>query len=290
MVLEFPDLQGIAGSYYARNDGEKGEVASAIAQHYWPLQAGAPLPQSAVATAVALADRLDTLVGIFGIGQPPSGSKDPFALRRASISVLRMLIEKDLALDLRRCLELAASGFPADTLDADTVATVLDYMLDRLPALYEDADIPVEVFRAVRATGCTVPMDFDRRLRAVQQFRARPEAEALAAANKRVSNILAKADAPSLSEVSANLLQEPAEKALNEALVAVGEGTARDLASADYSSALTRLAQLRGDVDRFFDEVMVNADDSELRNNRLALLAGLRAQFVAIADISQLAA
>ena len=160
MVLEFPDLQGIAGSYYARNDGEGDEVAAAIAQHYWPLQAGGALPESRVATAVALADRLDTLVGIFGIGQPPSGSKDPFALRRASISALRMMIEKDLTLDLRHCLELAAAGYPGESLETVTVETVLEYTLDRLPALYETSGIPVEVFRAVRATGCTV---LDRR-------------------------------------------------------------------------------------------------------------------------------
>lgn len=290
MVLEFTDLQGIAGSYYARNDGENESVATAVEQHYWPLHAGAALPGSPVATSVALADRLDTLVGIFGIGQPPSGSRDPFALRRASIAVLRILIENALDLDLREGLALAAGGFPEGVLDEGTVDSVIDYMLDRLPALYEDSGVPIEVFRAVRATGCTVPKDFDRRLRAVQTFRDRPEAEALAAANKRVGNILAKADSPVTSVVSTDLLVESAEIDLNALISRVGEDNARDLARADYDAALSRLAGLRDHVDRFFDEVMVNADDQALRNNRLALLAGLRAQFVAIADISQLAA
>ena len=291
MVLEFGDLQGIAGAYYARNDGEDAAVADAIEQHYWPKQAGSALPEAPVALSLALADRLDTLVGIFGIGQPPTGSKDPFALRRASIAVLRLLIEKGADLDLRECLDRACGQFPNGTLADTTVETVLAYVLDRLPSLYEGEGIAVDVFRAVRATGCTAPVDFDRRLRAVQAFGGRPQAEALAAANKRVHNILAKAEGlGNTFEVSTNLLQEEQEKALFEAIHRVESENAASLDQRDYDGALGRLAELRDPVDAFFDDVMVNADDEALRQNRLHLLARLRAQFLLIADISQLAA
>jgi glycyl-tRNA synthetase beta chain len=291
MVLEFADMQGIAGAYYARNDGEDGVVADAIAQHYWPTQAGSDLPQSDVAIAVALADRLDTLLGIFGIGQPPSGSKDPFALRRASIAVLRIIIEKSLTLDLRNCLALAAAGYPDGVVAEGSEDAVLDYMLDRLPALYDGDNIPVEVFRSVRAIDCTMPTDFDHRIRAVHAFSEQPEAEALAAANKRVSNILSKADDSwKSSEVSANLLYEPQEKALYEKISTLSASNQTLLANADYNAALGQLATLREPVDAFFDAVMVNAEDPQLRANRLALLAMLRREFLAIADISQLAA
>ncbi|WP_439101772.1 glycine--tRNA ligase subunit beta [Congregibacter sp.] len=290
MVLEFGDMQGIAGAYYARNDGESDEVADAIEQHYWPTQAGSDLPAGDVAVAVALADRLDTLVGIFGIGQPPTGSKDPFALRRASIAVLRIIIEKKLALDLRECLELASGGFPADIIAEGTGDTVFEYMLDRLPALYENDAIAIEVFRAVRASGSSKPADFDRRVRAVKAFGERAEAEALAAANKRVSNILAKAqDRDIEAKVSADLLKEANEIALYEAISAAEKDNIDALATADYATALGRLAALRAPVDAFFDKVMVNAEDPALKANRLALLASLRDQFMAIADISQLA-
>lgn len=290
MVLEFGDLQGIAGAYYARNDGEDDAVADAIEQHYWPKQAGSALPEGPVALSLALADRLDTLVGIFGIGQPPTGSKDPFALRRASIAVLRLLMEKGADLDLRDCLDLACGQFPKGTLSDDTVETVLAYVLDRLPSLYEGEGIAVDVFRAVRASGCTTPVDFDRRLRAVQAFGGRPQAEALAAANKRVQNILAKAEGlGDTFEVSANLLQEAQEKSLYEAIHRIESENATSLDQRDYDGALGRLAELREPVDAFFDDVMVNADDEALRQNRLHLLARLRAQFLLIADISQLA-
>ncbi len=290
MVLEFADLQGIAGAHYARHDGEADALASAIEEHYWPLQAGSPLPKEAVATAVALADRLDTLVGIFGIGQAPSGSRDPFALRRASIAVLRIMVEKDLPLDLRDCLELARGGFASIALDEAVVDTVLAYLLDRLPAFYEDQQVPVETVRAVRATGCTQPRDFHQRVLAVQEFRGQEEAEALAAANKRVGNILAKAkDFHDNIEVSDNLLQETQEKELFKVLSRVDQENKTDLDAGRYSEALLRLAALREPVDAFFDEVMVNVEDLSVRNNRLALLAKLRQQFLAVADISQLA-
>lgn len=290
MVLEFGDLQGIAGAYYARNDGEDDAVADAIEQHYWPKQAGGTLPEGPVALSLALADRLDTLVGIFGIGQPPTGSKDPFALRRASIAVLRLLTEKGVDLDLRESLAEAAKQYPATTLSDDAVEAVLTYVLDRLPSLYEGEGIAVEVFRAVRATGCSAPVDFDRRVRAVQAFGGRPQAGALAAANKRVQNILAKVDdLGNVNEVSTDLLQEAPEKALFEAVHQVERENAANLEQRDYDSALALLAELRDPVDAFFDDVMVNAEDDALRRNRLHLLARLRAQFLLIADISQLA-
>jgi glycyl-tRNA synthetase beta chain len=290
MVLEFADMQGIAGACYARNDGEGEPVATAIAEHYRPLGAGGELPGTPLAQTVALADRLDTLVGIFGIGQPPSGSKDPFALRRAAIAVLRLSIEGGHDLDLQQLLAAAGNAYPEGLLEDGTQQTVFDYILDRLPSFYEDEGIPVEVLRAVRATGTSRPLDLHRRVLALQAFRQRPEAEALAAANKRVANILGKAEnlADALS-VSDNLLNEPQEKALNAALGDAGERARAALDSADYTAALEALAALRGPVDAFFDGVMVNAEDPALRANRLALLAQLRAQFLAIADISQLA-
>lgn len=290
MVQEFADMQGVAGGYYARNDGEGDAVATAVTQHYWPLQAGSRLPATGEGVAIALADRLDTLAGIFGIGQPPTGSKDPFGLRRAAIAVLRILIEKELPLNLHACVETAIAGFDPGVLKEGTADEVVAYLFDRMPALFEDRGIPIEVFRAVRATGCTEPLDFRLRLLAVHDFSARPEAGALAAANKRVSNILTKAgEASSLDEVSADLLQEQAEITLGNAIGAVSELNRAALGNADYDRALENLAALRGDVDAFFDEVMVNADDPTLRANRLALLAGLRREFTAIADISLLA-
>lgn len=328
MVLEFADMQGIAGAYYARGDGEDERVARAIEQHYWPLQAGGPLPQEGVAVAVALAERLDTLVAIFGIGHRPDGSRDPFALRRAAIAVLRITIEKDLrldfrgaleqapaglkdgrgraletgagmtgtalhkglALDLRDILELAQAGLAGTALEEDVVATVLDYLLDRLPAFYEGSAIPVEVIRAVRATGCTRPGEFHQRVLAVQQFRGQPQAAALAAAHKRVSNLLAKAEKlDTTTEVSANLLHEEAEQALARTIAELDADNREDLAAGRYAAALRRMAALQRPVDAFFDGVMVNAQDPDLRRNRLALLSQLRRQFLAVADLSLLA-
>ena len=415
MVLEFADMQGIAGAYYARSDGEDERVARAIEQHYWPLQAGGTLPEEGVAIAVALAERLDTLVAIFGIGHRPDGSRDPFALRRAAIAVLRIAIEKDLALDLQDALEQAHAGLEDGSgrglgagaglgdgsgsgrglgagaglgdgsgsgrglgagaglgdgsgsgrgLGADVVATVLEYILDRLPAFYEGpgagaglgdgsgsgrgfgagaglgdgsdsgraSAIPVEVIRAVRASGCTRPKEFHQRVLAVQEFRAQADAGlgggsgsgrgsgagaglgggsgsgrgsgagaglgdgsgsgagALVAANKRVSNLLAKAEKFDLTtEVNASLLREDAEKALARALAELDAENRKNLAAGRYAAALQRMAALQAPVDAFFDGVMVNVDDLALRRNRLALLAKLRRQFLAVADLSLLA-
>jgi glycyl-tRNA synthetase beta chain len=289
MVLEFSDMQGIAGSYYAARDGEEADVASALAEQYWPKFAGDKLPQTATACALGLADRLDTLVGIFGIGQPPTGSKDPFALRRASLAILRILVEKDMDLDLKDCLESAVSNFPAGVIAEGTTEQVLGYMIDRLRAWYEDEKIPVEVFKAVAARNISQPLDFHQRVQAVHAFSQLPQAQALAAANKRVSNILEKLDAGhEFSEVSTDLLQEPAEKALSEHLAGLEAQAQAHLAKGSYTDALAILADLREPVDAFFDSVMVNAEDEKLRNNRLNLLKKLHDLFLEVADISQL--
>ncbi|TXS93712.1 glycine--tRNA ligase subunit beta [Parahaliea maris] len=290
MVLEFPDMQGIAGAYYAAHDGEHADVAVAQAQQYWPRFAGDQLPENLTAAALGLADRLDTLVGIFGIGQPPTGSKDPFALRRASLAVLRIMVEKELDLDLRDCLQLAVDQYPAGLLAEGTAEQVLAYMLERFRAWYEEEGIAVEVFRAVSATDPSRPLDIQRRVHAVHAFTQLPEAAALAAANKRVANILGKLDAHhQFGEVSANSMVEPQEKALAEALDRVGGESAAQLEQGAYAQALAALAALREPVDAFFDGVMVNAEDETLRNNRLNLLQALRQRFLQVADISQLA-
>ncbi|TDG15788.1 glycine--tRNA ligase subunit beta [Seongchinamella unica] len=289
MVLEFSDMQGIAGSYYARHDGEDADVADAIAQQYWPKFAGDRLPESGTACALGLADRLDTLVGIFGIGQPPTGSKDPFALRRASLAVLRIIVEKELDLDLAECLALAAAQYPQGVLAEDTTGQVLDYMIERFRAWYEEEEIPVEVFRAVAARQLSRPLDIQQRVLAVHAFSQLPEAAALAAANKRVSNILGKLDDQhEFGGVSTDLLEEPAEKALQERLSVLSAVAGDHLARGEYREALASLAGLREPVDQFFDGVMVNAENESLRNNRLNLLKALRDQFLEVADISQL--
>lgn len=289
MVLEFADMQGIAGYYYALNDGEAPEVAAAIAQQYWPKFAGDRLPEGATACALGLADRLDTLVGIFGIGQPPTGSKDPFALRRASLAALRIIVEKQLDLDLRDCLALAAAQYPPGVIAPGSTEQVLDYMIERFRAWYEEEDIPAEVFRAVSARKPSRPLDIQRRVHAVHAFSGLPEAAALAAANKRVSNILGKLEAShQLGEVNTDLLVEPQEKALAEELAQLEAQVRGHLERDEYTEALACLAALRAPVDAFFDDVMVNAEDAALRHNRLNLLKALHDQFLQVADISQL--
>lgn len=290
MVLEFADMQGIAGYYYALHDGEGEEVATALAQQYWPKFSGDQLPETNTACALALADRLDTLCGIFGIGQPPTGSKDPFALRRASLAVLRIIIGKKLPLDLKDCLDLAAAQYPEGVIAAGSIDQVFEYIIERFRAWYEDEAIPVEVFRAVSAMGLSAPLDIERRVLAVNAFTQLPEATALAAANKRVANILAKLDSGyRFGDVSANLLVEPQEKALWNSLAEVEKSSSSLLEAQAYTEALASLAVLRGPLDAFFDDVLVNAEDEALRNNRLNLLKSLRELFTQVADISQLA-
>ncbi|GAB3370453.1 glycine--tRNA ligase subunit beta [Spongiibacter taiwanensis] len=287
MVGEFDDMQGIAGFYYASNDGEQPDVAAAMNEQYMPRFANDELPKTAVGTVIALADRLDTITGIFGIGQLPSGSKDPFALRRASLAVLRLIIEKQLPLDLRPLIEMAIGQHPAVEPNDALIEQILSYILERLKAWYEDQGISAEVFSAVHAKGLSSPTDIDARVKAVQSFTTLPEAEALAAANKRVSNILSKSSGAS-STVNDSLLSEPAETALAEAVATQQQKVGPLFAAGEYETGLKSLADLQQVVDSFFDNVMVNADDEALRNNRLALLAQLQSLFLQVADISRL--
>ncbi|MGR4066217.1 glycine--tRNA ligase subunit beta [Billgrantia sp. C5P2] len=288
MVLEFPELQGIMGRYYATHDGEPAEVAQALEEQYLPRFAGDEIPACRTGQALALADRLDTLTGIFGIGQRPSGTRDPFALRRAAIGVLNIIIKGELDVDLRELLELAAAQHQELPYAENLVEEVLGYMLDRFRAWGQDEGIPAEVYLAVRARPVTKPLDFARRLRAVHAFTQREEAAALAAANKRVSNILAKQDGKVGSQVDSALLEESAEKALSDAVSSSRERVMPLFAEGHYREALDILAGLRAPVDAFFDDVMVMADDDAIRRNRLALLAGLQALFLEVADIALL--
>lgn len=290
MVFEFPGLQGIMGRYYAERAGEDPCVSAAMEDQYRPRFAGDDLPTSPCGRALALADRLDTLVGIFGIGLRPTGTKDPYALRRASIAVLRLLIETPLDLDLRDLLTRAAAGFPAGLLAAETVETVLSYMLERLHGYYSERVVAVDTVEAVIHTGVTNPWDLDRRIAAVTQFRRLPAADTLAAANKRIRNILLKADAADLTDAPFNpaVLVEVAEQRLAERIEELSARIAPLAQSRDYVAMLETLAELREDVDAFFNEVMVMADDAALRRNRLQLLRALSALFLRVADISRL--
>ncbi|APR65558.1 glycine--tRNA ligase subunit beta [Thalassolituus oleivorans] len=289
MVTEFTDLQGLAGKYYAEHDGEPADVAAAMVEQYMPAFAGDALPATQTGTLIALADRLDSLVGLFGTGQLPTGSKDPFALRRASLGVLRLLVEKQINIDLGDLIDWALANEWATELRADTKATLTEYMLDRFSAWYQDENIPTGVFQSVRALGVTNALDINRRVQAVFTFGKLEAAQALAAANKRVSNILAKNGGENVeAKVNAELLQQAEEKALAEQVAAKKAVVEPLLANGDYSAALTELAGLREVVDAFFDNVMVIADDEAVKNNRLALLKQLSGLFMAIADISVL--
>ena len=287
MVFEFTDTQGVMGMHYARHDGEDEEVAVALNEQYMPRFAGDELPKSLVASAVALADKFDTLTGIFGIGQAPKGSADPFALRRAALGALRIIVEKNLPLDLEDLVKKSAALFGDKLTNQNVVADVVDFMLGRFRAWYQDEGIAVDVIQAVLARRPTRPADFDARVRAVSHFRTLDSAEALAAANKRVSNILAKADA-AIGEINLTACVEPAEKALAEAVLALHTEVQPLIAQGDYTAVLDKLANLRAPVDNFFDNVMVNAEDPALRQNRLAILNTLQGLFLQVADISVL--
>ena len=287
MVFEFTDTQGVMGMHYARHDGEDEEVAVALNEQYMPRFAGDELPKSLVASAVALADKFDTLTGIFGIGQAPKGSADPFALRRAALGALRIIVEKNLPLDLEDLVKTSAALFGDKLTNKNVVADVVDFMLGRFRAWYQDEGIAVDVIQAVLARRPTRPADFDARVRAVSHFRTLDSAEALAAANKRVSNILAKADA-AIGEINLTACVEPAEKALAEAVLALRTEVQPLIAQGDYTAVLDKLANLRAPVDSFFDNVMVNAEDPALRQNRLAILNTLQDLFLQVADISVL--
>ena len=287
MVFEFTDTQGVMGMHYARHDGEDEEVAVALNEQYMPRFAGDELPKSLVASAVALADKFDTLTGIFGIGQAPKGSADPFALRRAALGALRIIVEKNLPLDLEDLVKKSAALFGDKLTNKNVVADVVDFMLGRFRAWYQDEGIAVDVIQAVLARRPTRPADFDARVRAVSHFRTLDSAEALAAANKRVSNILAKADG-AIGEINLTACVEPAEKALAEAVLALRTEVQPLIAQGDYTAVLDKLANLRAPVDSFFDNVMVNAEDQALRQNRLAILNTLQDLFLQVADISVL--
>ncbi len=306
MVGEFPELQGIMGAYYALADGEDAEVATAIREHYQPRGAGDALPQTGTGTALGVADKLDTLAGIFAIGEKPSGTKDPFGLRRCAIGIVRIAIEKRLDLDLARLSSravalasadiersAAAAGKPAPAVAIESIAVeVYDYVLERLRAYYlertGETAITTEMFDAVLATRPASPLDFDARVRALSSFLTLPEAASLTAANKRVANILRKAGESAPRTVDASALRAPAERELFEAMSQRRDGVAAATARKDYAGSLALLAQLRPAVDAFFDQVMVMDEDSRLRANRLALLAQMRELFAGAADLSRL--
>jgi glycyl-tRNA synthetase beta chain len=313
MVGEFPELQGVMGSYYARADGEPPEVAAAIREHYLPRGAGDELPATSVGLALAIADKLDTLAGIFAIGEKPTGAKDPFALRRAALGVQRILIERSLDLDLLQCLGQAVGAAQADVARlragtsgaaakplppvAEIVAEVYDFLMERLRAYYLEqapgahpgrATVTGEMFDAVLAARPASPVDFDARLRALSTFLELPEAASLTAANKRIANILRKAPGAAPAEVDVAQLRESAEVRLFDAMRSLRDAVDEATARREYTGALGRLAQLRPAVDAFFDQVLVMDEDPVLRANRLALLAQLRGLFAGVADLSRL--
>jgi glycyl-tRNA synthetase beta chain len=289
MVGEFPELQGVMGRYYALHDGEASAVADAIEQHYRPRFANDTLPETNIAASVALADKIDTLVGIFGIGLIPTGEKDPFALRRQALGVLRILIEKQLPLDLMQLLDIARAQFPREML-ADSVAADLHrFMLERLRGYLRELKFSPDEIDSVLSQSPTRIDLVTPRLEAVRAFRRLPEAASLAAANKRIRNILRKTEgvdgAPELA-----LLQEPAEKNLFAAVNKMQPQLSSLVEAEDYTGALKLLAGVRSEVDTFFDEVMVMTDEPLTRKNRLALLAQLEGLMNRVADISRLAA
>lgn len=285
MVGEFPEVQGVMGMHYARLDGEAEAVAVALNEQYKPRFAGDSLPSQLEACAVAIADKMDSLVGIFGIGQAPKGDKDPFALRRAAIGALRIMVEKQLPLDLIELIEFSKTTFGDKLTQASVSDEVLDFMLGRFRAWYEGEGFGVDVIQAVLARRPTNPADFDRRVKAVAEFRKMDAALALAAANKRVANILAKVTEAIPASVNSALLNEEAEQALYKAIVAE---QAYQATVSSYAEGLSHLAAMRDVVDQFFDKVMVNADDAAVRLNRQALLQQLRELFLRVADISVL--
>ncbi|NOZ11953.1 MAG: glycine--tRNA ligase subunit beta [Gammaproteobacteria bacterium] len=289
MVGEFPSLQGTMGRYYAGHDGEDPQLATAMEEQYLPRYAGDRLPQGDVGRAVAIADKLDSLVGIFGVGEEPSGVKDPFALRRAALGVLRIMIEQGLSLDLRQLLGRSAAGYGTLIQPDGVVERVYDYMMERLRAYYQDKGISVDVFESVRVCRPVQPRDFDQRVRAVMAFRKLPEAESLTAANKRIRNILRQAGkVTQVDSDDSSLLVEPTEQSLAKQIDAMTTQVSPLFESGDYSVALKALAGLRDSVDKFFDDIMVMVDDTALRDARLRLLKRLGDLFLRVADLSKL--
>jgi glycyl-tRNA synthetase beta chain len=291
MVGEFPELQGLMGRYYAAHDGEAAEVAEALREQYLPRYAGDALPVTRTGMAVAIADKLDTIAGIYATGQKPTGTRDPFGLRRAALGLLRISIERGLDLDLQRLIEQALAALPFAA-PADAARDVYDYIVERLRAYYIEGGagfaVTPEMFDAVLATRPASPLDFDFRLRALAQFLQLEDAASLAAANKRIANILRKATEPVRDTVDADLLLDPAEQVLAEQVEAMARDVEPRFAAREYTAALRQLAALRKAVDDFFDSVMVMAEDPALRANRLALLKRMQGLFMHAADLSRL--
>ena len=288
MVGEFPSLQGIIGRYYAIADGESPEVAGAIEEQYLPKQSGGRLPETQIGQMLALAEKIDTVTGIFSAGMIPSGDKDPYALRRAALGVLRIIIEKELDLDLRQLIELSLGLFSHD-FDQETLPqTVFNFFVDRQKGYCLDRGYQPDEFEAVVSVLPTQPLDFEMRLKAVKEFRSLPEAESLAAANKRIRNILRKSEILPIEQINPEVLVESEERALFEVSRKAESDLQPLLKSRDYTSALTRLAELKDTVDAFFDNVMVMAEDPTLCKNRLGLLTLIETLFLRIADISKL--
>jgi glycyl-tRNA synthetase beta chain len=307
MVGEFPELQGLMGRYYALHDGEPSEVAEALREQYLPRFAGDELPATRTGMALSIADKLDTIAGIYATGQKPSGTRDPFGLRRAALGLLRISIERGLDLDLQQLITQAVAAARADmqqvasehgktlppAADAAALpAEVYDYVIERLRAYYVEGGagvtVTAEMFDAVLATRPRSALDFDARLRALVQFLQLPDAASLAAANKRIANILKKVTEPVGDTVDASRLMDPAEQVLAEQVEAISRQVEPMFAARDYTPALQQLAVLRKATDDFFDSVMVNADDAALRANRLALLNRMRGLFMRVADLSRL--
>ena len=293
LVGEYPDLQGIAGTYYARLNGEPEAVAASLEEQYLPKFSGDVLPQTPIGICLALADRLDTLVGIFAIGQPPTGSKDPFSLRRSAIGILRILIEKQLPINLVALVEQAIKNYASAegskiTKMGDTFTQVMAFLNSRYRAMYTEQGVSVDTIQAVQAINPHMPLDFDQRIRAVQAFSALPQASMLADSNKRVANILAKSESAVAENIDETLLVEPAEQALYSNVCQAQTAVQPLLAQANYTQVLQALTSLDAPLTQFFEEVMVNSDDAALKNNRLALLKQVRALFLTVADISEL--
>jgi glycyl-tRNA synthetase beta chain len=288
MVLEFPQVQGTMGKYYALNDGENEAIAQALEDQYRPRYAGDSLPEATIGCAVAISDKIDTLVGIFGINQPPKGDKDPFALRRAAIGVIRIIIEKQLDLDLVTLIAESINLFGDKLINENTADNVLDFIMGRFRAFYQEQGITLDVIQAVLAKKPSAPLDFDKRIEAVTFFGELAEAATLAAANKRVGNILAKFDGQLYDAFKTELASEQAEKDLADVFQTISLKVTPLMTQKNYQAALSELAQLKTPIDTFFDNVMVMSDDEAVKINRLTLLNEIRNSFFAIADISLL--
>ena len=287
-VCEFPELQGTMGKYYAEADGENSNVALALEEYYQPRFAGDNLPTTSLGQCLAISEKADTLIGIFSIGKAPTGDKDPFGLRRSAIGLLRIIIECEIDIDLKELLDLAASNYPLKIKEKDLAGDVFNFLMERLRRYYLDQNVSNDTFESVLAINTSKPLDFHHRLTAVTEFRKLAEADSLAAANKRINNILKKSDFNNILKVKDNLLSEESEILLSETLKEYQKKVVPMINDRDYKSALTKLAGLRESVDNFFDNVMVMCDDDDIKNNRLALLNNLNSLFLQTADISKL--